>query len=75
MIRFSIAVRPRLATYFQRGMPAASAAPGISSREPSTRSASPRTIGSIMRGISSGSYWPSGCSITTTSASCWSASR
>ena len=33
------------------------------------------TIGSTMRGISSGSYWPSGCSITTTSASCWSASQ
>ena len=38
-------------------------------REPSTRSASPRRIGATIRGISSGSYWPSGCSITTTSAS------
>ena len=75
MIRFSIAVRNRLAKYFHRGMPAARAAPGSSSLEPSTMSASPATIGSTILGMSSGSYWPSGCSITTTSASCWSASR
>ena len=50
MIRFSIVVRKRFATHFQRGIPAASAAPGTSSREPSTRSASPATIGSTMLG-------------------------
>ncbi len=69
MIRFWIVVRKRLATNFQRGIPAAIAAPGIARREPSTRSASPATIGATISGISPGSYWPSGWSITTTSAS------
>ena len=70
MIRFWIAVRNRLAAYFQRGIPASSAAPGISQPEPRTRSARPSTIGATICGIRPGSYWPSGWSITTTSASC-----
>jgi hypothetical protein len=73
--RFSTVVSARLTMYFQRGIPPASAAPFSASREPSTRSASPRRIGSTNRGISVGSYWPSGWSITIASAPRWSASR
>ena len=49
--------------------------PGSAKREPSTRSASPRGSGRPSPGSASGSYCPSGCSITTTSASCCSASQ
>ncbi len=56
MIAFWIVVRKRFAHHFQRGIPAAIAAPGIASREPSTRSASPAMIGATISGISPGSY-------------------
>src|SRR3954468_22076021 len=44
---------------------------GWASREPRTRSAWPARIGLTRSGISVGSYWPSGWSITTASAPRW----
>ena len=72
--RFSSVVSTRLATRFHSGMPPRFAPPGTSMREPRTMSARPSRIGRIISGMIAGSYWPSGCSITTIVAPSRSAS-
>jgi hypothetical protein len=64
---FSTAVRKRLPTHFQRGIPPAIAS-SSSNREPITTSAIPASIGFTMCAIRAGSYWLSACTITTASA-------
>jgi hypothetical protein len=55
-VTFSTHVRKRFEMYFHHGMPCASAEP-VLSREPSTTSACPSTIGAMICGTSVGSYW------------------
>ena len=66
---FSIIVRNRFAMYLIGGMPPASTSSRRLIREPSTISTTPALMKPAMYGTSAPSYWLSGCSMTTISAS------
>ncbi len=67
--RFSRPVSSRLARYLRFGIPPRRVSQRERTRLPSTMSQMPNRIGRVSASIIRASYWPSGCTITTMSAS------